>query len=86
MGLRKRRLKPRSPPATELNSATDVIDALGGTGAVADWLGVDVRVVSNWRVRGLPPETFLAFNTKLAKLGGWYAPPSLWRQKEPAKP
>jgi len=83
--VKKRRLKPRSPPPSELNSANEVIDALGGTGAVADWLGVDIRVVSNWRVRGLPPETYKAFNTRLDSLGGWTAPSSLWRQKEPVK-
>ena len=83
--VKKRRVKSRSESLSELRSANEVIDALGGTGAVAAWLGVDIRVVSNWRVRGLPPETYKAFNTELDRLGGWSAPASLWRQKEPAK-
>ena len=38
-----------------LTSASHVIDALGGTGKVAAIFGLDDRVVSNWRTRGLPP-------------------------------
>ena len=64
-----------------INTADEVIDAAGGTTAVARLFGIDVRVVSNWRKRGLPPETFLVFQGVLAKRRK-KAPPSLWRQRE----
>jgi len=31
------------------------IDALGGTGAVSDALGLTPSIVSGWRTRGIPP-------------------------------
>jgi hypothetical protein len=68
----------------EINSANEAIDTCGGTTAVADYFGVDVRVVSNWRTRGLPPETYAAFSELLASKGKT-APRSLWRQRAPAK-
>lgn len=69
----------------QINTADEVIEALGGTTAVAGIFGVDLRVVSNWRRadRGLPPETFHAFQELLAAIGKT-APPSLWRQREVA--
>jgi hypothetical protein len=45
-------------PGANLTSASHVIDALGGTGKTAAIFGLDDRVVSNWRSRGLPPDTF----------------------------
>jgi YdaS antitoxin of YdaST toxin-antitoxin system len=33
---------------------TSAIDALGGTGAVAEALGVPNNTVSTWRIRGIP--------------------------------
>lgn len=45
-------------PGANLTTASHVIDALGGTGKVAAIFGVDDRVVSNWRTRGMPPDTF----------------------------
>jgi hypothetical protein len=67
----------------EINSADDAVEALGGTTAVAKFFGVDLRVVSNWRERGLPPNTYVAFREALQKKG-YDASPSLWRQREPA--
>ena len=67
--------------STPIKSASDVIDKLGGTVAVAKLMGTDPRAVSNWRVRGLPPETFYAMYG-LLKAKGLYAPPGLWRQRE----
>lgn len=32
---------------------SEIIDKLGGTTKVADALGVDPRVVSNWRIRNI---------------------------------
>jgi hypothetical protein len=66
-----------------IKTATDVIDRLGGTVAVAKLMGTDPRAVSNWRVRGLPPETFHAMDG-LLRAKGLHAPPALWRQREAA--
>ena len=67
----------------EIKTADEAIDACGGSTAVAHYFGVDVRVVSNWRTRGLPPETYVAFS-KLLIAKDKSAPASLWRQREPA--
>lgn len=64
----------------QINTADDVLDRLGGTNAVAKLLDCDARVVSNWRARGLPPETFVAL-TQALNAKDLYAPPSLWRMK-----
>lgn len=32
----------------------ELIDALGGSAAVADFLGVEINAVGNWRKRGFP--------------------------------
>ncbi len=39
---------------TPLETATDIIDALGGNGFVADLCGVGNSAVSNWRKTGFP--------------------------------
>lgn len=65
-----------------VKSANEVIDVLGGTTAVANALGVTPTVVSNWRSRGLPPETYVALISMLRERG-ISAPPSLWRMHEP---
>lgn len=67
--------------AEQVNTAAEVIDLLGGNVALAKTLGLDSRVVTNWRERGLPPSTFYAL-TNLLNAKGYYAPPSLWRQRE----
>lgn len=67
-----------------IKSADDVIDKLGGTNAVARLMRLDARAVSNWRKRGLPPETFVALTAAL-NANGLYAPPSLWRMREIAE-
>ena len=69
--------------ASQIKTASDVIDRLGGTVAVAELLGVESRVVSNWRVRGIPPEWFNAMDG-LLRAKGLHAPPALWRQREAA--
>lgn len=54
--------------------AHQAIDALGGTQSVADYLGIDQRVVTNWRVRGLPPDTYAALAPKLMSVGLKFSP------------
>jgi len=56
------------------------IDALGGSTAVAQLFGLDERVVSNWRRRGLPPDTYYGMAPLLAELGR-EAPAVMFRQK-----
>jgi len=68
----------------DIKTADEAIDALGGTAAVAEIYGVDVRVVSNWRKRGLPPDTYLTFHQALIEKGR-SAPPKLWRQRSAKK-
>lgn len=70
--------------ARTLTTPDEVIDTLGGTGAVARLLGVDDRVVSNWRGRGLPPETYLVL-TQALRSRRRSAPPGLWRMRAAAE-
>lgn len=64
-----------------INTSKEVITACGGTSAVARHFGIDnERVVSNWKTRGLPPETFDGFQQLLAERK-LTAPKSLWRQR-----
>jgi hypothetical protein len=53
----------------KINSADQAIDELGGTLMVATLFGVDERVVSNWRKRGLPPDTYAGLAPMLAQRG-----------------
>lgn len=62
----------------------EVIDALGGTAAVARLLGRSMTVVSNWKAGGcFPSNTYVVFQTALARIG-LRAPDSLWRMVEPS--
>lgn len=71
--------------AEQINSADEAIDLAGGTTAVAKRFGVDVRVVSNWRTRGFPPETYAAWQEILKEIGR-PAPRALWKQREALAP
>ena len=63
--------------------ATDVIDALGGTAAVARLTDRKMQHVSNWRAAGrFPADTFLVIGVALTAIGK-AAPPTLWGIKEP---
>jgi hypothetical protein len=65
----------------QLRSTDDVIDALGGTNAVAGLTGRGAPGVSNWRVRGyFPPRTYLAM-TQALMAKGLVAPAWLWEQE-----
>ena len=60
--------------------AAMAIDKLGGSTEVAELLGLDERVVSNWKRRGLPPDTYDAMVPLLRELGV-PTPPTMWRQR-----
>ena len=69
------------PMQIKINSAREVIDALGGYVAVAKLMGVGPKAVSNWYVRGLPPTSHWLLSQILQEKG-IDAPPALWRQYE----
>jgi hypothetical protein len=56
------------------------IDALGGNTKVAELFGVDERLVSMWRLRGLPPNTYAAMAPLLVEAGR-DAPAIMFRQR-----
>ncbi len=64
--------------AKEVQTASEVIDAVGGTGATARLTNKSNQAVSNWRATGkLPADTFYALTTELERLD-IAAPPSIW--------
>ena len=63
-----------------LQTAADVIEALGGNKPVGALTNTRPKTVSMWRRNGLPPETYLALSSALARIG-IHAPPSLWKQR-----
>lgn len=67
----------------ELQTAGQVIDALGGTAATARLTNRAAQHVSNWRkANRLPADTFLILREELTKRGK-NAPPSVWGIREP---
>lgn len=67
-----------------LRTTDEVIDALGGNGAVSALTARGATAVSNWRskARGkFPPETYLVIQQALAEKG-LSAPPALWSMVE----
>lgn len=66
-----------------LHTSTEIIDALGGTQAVADLLGAKYTAVFNWRTFGaLPANTYVTLLGALEK-NGCTASPRLWGMREP---
>lgn len=68
------------PDKVHQQFAEMAIEALGGNTAVAELFGLDERVVSNWKQRGLPPDTFYGM-APLLELLKRDAPPVMWRQR-----
>lgn len=70
-------------PSRELQTAGEVIDALGGTAATARITGRKDQHVSNWRAaKKLPADTFLILQAEL-RARELDAPPSLWGIRAP---
>ena len=68
-----------------LHSTVAVIDALGGTDAVAKLTGRKYSAAFNWRsFETFPPDTFLVM-TEALREKGFVAPPKLWRMVEAAQ-
>lgn len=71
--------------ARDLQTAGDVIDALGGTAATARLTGRKDQHVSNWRASGkLPAKTFLILKQEL-KARGLAAPSKIWGIEQPER-
>lgn len=67
---------------TRCHTASEVIDAMGGTGKMAEWLGSTPQNVSNWRRQNrLPAKTFIALSDELARRG-YSATADLWGMAE----
>ena len=67
---------------SELCTTVAVMDALGGTRAVADLTGREYGAAFNWRgFETFPPDTYLVM-TQALEAQGKTAPPSLWRMVE----
>lgn len=61
-----------------LTSVEAVIDALGGTAAAADLLGLGRPAISNWKFRGaIPPENFMMISEALT-VRGLHANPAIF--------
>jgi hypothetical protein len=67
-----------------LNSASEVVDLIGGTNEVATLTAALPSSVSNWRNHGFPPDTFVVMMNVLTARGA-YAPPSLWGMRMPKR-
>lgn len=64
-----------------LETAQEVMDALGGAKGVRALLGASTNAVSNWKVAGKFPAACMdRMRTALAE-HGYTAPPSLWGQR-----
>ena len=69
----------------ELTSTATVMDALGGTQAVADLTGRTYAAAFNWRsFKAFPSNTYLVMTAALAEKGAG-APDSLWGMVEAPK-
>lgn len=68
-----------------LETTAQVIDALGGNGAVCELTDSKPNAVSNWRgFETFPPNTYVVMTQALAAIGKT-APTSLWRMKLPVE-
>lgn len=68
-----------------LKTASEVIDALGGTAEVARLTDSSLQSVSNWRASGrLARSTFMVMGEALAEIE-CEAPPRLWGMKSASK-
>lgn len=66
-----------------LTSTVAVMDALGGTKAVAQMTGREYNAAHNWRsFDTFPPDTYVVMQDELAKRAK-SAPARLWRMVEP---
>ena len=68
---------------TDIQTTTEIVNALGGNQAVARLTTTTAKAVSNWRAAGkFPSNTFLVIKAALLRLG-LSAPDHLWSMREP---
>lgn len=68
-----------------LNTTAEVMEALGGTAAVAELTGRQVSAASNWlKFPTFPSNTYVAMKAALT-LKGKTAPDSLWSMSVPSE-
>lgn len=79
----KRQMKSKTIYPKVIRSASQAIDELGGTARIARLFGCSYRVVSNWRPRGLPPDTYYVLAPLLIKRRCLFSP-LLFGQRLPA--
>lgn len=70
----------------EISSTSEVMDALGGNGAVAELTGSKNKAVWNWRGSETFPSNTYVVMTEALRAIGKTAPASLWGMKQPAEP
>jgi hypothetical protein len=67
-----------------ITTVDDVIDALGGTAAIAEMTSALPTAVYNWRAAGkFPTDTYLLIQDEL-RARGRVAPDHLWPMRRPA--
>lgn len=69
----------------QLASARDVVDALGGVGAVAELTRTTYRAAHNWKQRGSFPAKTHVVMVEALRARGLSAAASLWRMVEAAE-
>lgn len=67
----------------ELQTTAEVMDALGGTSAIAKRTGRNYAAVWHWRKKGTFPATTLSVIRPALKRKGFTAPLRLWRMEQP---
>jgi hypothetical protein len=65
----------------QVNSASEAIDAVGGTSKFAAWWGCSRQSVTGWRKRGFPSTTFNLMREKLRDEHKIDVSPAAWKQK-----
>lgn len=73
-----RKAKKHSRLRMHISTASEAIDAVGGNGFVAKWLGHEPTVISGWRKRGIPQHYSLHF---LVALDGRSVAPQVFALK-----
>lgn len=68
----------------DVDDRKEAIAALGGVVAVAKLCGVGRNAVSNWYVRGFPPEAYAVLGPRLRRAGYVFSD-KLFKQHRPKK-
>ena len=61
----------------QVNTPSEIIDALGGNSKLAPLVGLKPNAIGNWRVKGIPARYYLRLSELLSKRG-LTAPPKVF--------